>query len=112
MQSGVDATELTIFIHESLRQGGKPLYEEILARARREGMAGATIFRGIEGYGVHRHLHSTRLLDVSDDLPVLIEIVDRPERIARFLDAIAPLIPHGTATLNPVTVVTYRGRSE
>ncbi len=98
---------LRIFIHEALRHHGLYLYEAIVEHARREGMAGATVFRGMEGYGLHRHLHTARLLDVSDDLPIIVEIVDTIERIRAFLPTLDPLIPHGAATLSPVSIVKH-----
>ena len=107
MKSGSEGLRLRIFIHEALRHKGTYLYEAIVAQARREGMAGATAFRGMEGYGLHRHLHTTRLVDISDDLPVIVEIVDTAERIQAFLPTLDPLIPHGAATLSPVSIVKY-----
>lgn len=107
MKSGSEGLRLRVFIHEALRHKGRYLYEVIVEQARREGMAGATVFRGMEGYGLHRHLHTTRLLDVSDDLPVVVEIVDTTERIRQFLPGLEPLIPHGTVTLSPVSIVKY-----
>ncbi len=107
MKSGSEGLRLRIFIHEGLRHTHTYLYEALVEHARREGMAGATVFRGIEGYGPHRHLHTSRLVDVADDLPVIVEIVDTAERIRRFLPTLEPLIPHGAATLSPVSIVTY-----
>ncbi len=107
MKSGSEGLLLRLFVHEALRHEHKPLYQAVVERARREGLAGATVFRGCEGYGRHRHLHTTRLVDVSDDLPVVVEIVDSAEAIQRFLPVLEPLIPHGTATLSPVSIVKY-----
>lgn len=107
LQSGRDGLSLCIFIHEALRHKGAYLYEAIVEQARREGLAGATVFRGMEGYGMHRHLHTTRLVDLSDDLPVVVEIVDTAERIQRFLPILDLLVPHGAATLSPVAIVKY-----
>ena len=70
VRTGREGLRLRIFVHEALRHGHKPLYAAIVALARREGLAGATVFRGMEGYGLHRHLHTTRLVDLSDDLPM------------------------------------------
>ncbi|HEY8287327.1 MAG TPA: DUF190 domain-containing protein [Chloroflexota bacterium] len=105
---GCEGLRLRIFIHEALRHDHKPLYAEIVELARREGLAGAVVFRGIEGFGLHRHLHTTRLLDVSDDLPMIVELVDRTDAIQRFLPLLDGIVPHGTATLSPVRIVTYR----
>jgi uncharacterized protein len=107
MRTGSEGLRLRIFIHEALRDGHQPLYAAIVALARREGLAGATVFRGVEGFGQHRHLHTTRLVDVSDNLPVIVEIVDAAERIRSFLPVLDGLIPHGTATLSPVRIVKY-----
>jgi PII-like signaling protein len=76
MRTASEGLRLRIFVHESLRHQRQPLYAAIVALAHREGLAGAVVFRGIEGFGLHHHLHTTRLVDVSDDLPMIIEIVD------------------------------------
>lgn len=107
MKSGSEGLCLRIFIHEALRHRRKYLYQAIVEHAQREGMAGATVLRGMEGYGLHRHLHTARLVDVSDDLPVIVEIVDSTERIQQFLPTLDSLIPHGTVTLSPVSIVKY-----
>ncbi len=108
MRTGCEGLRLRVFIHEELRYDHKPLYAHIVEMAHREGLAGAVVFRGIEGYGLHRHLHTTRLLDVSDDLPMIVELVDKVEAIRRFLLLLDPIVPHGMATLSPVRIVTYR----
>ncbi len=107
VRTGSEGLRLRLFVHEALRHDHQPLYAAIVALARREGLAGATVFRGIEGFGLHRHLHTTRLLDVSDDLPMIVEIVDTTEAIRRFLPLLDSLVPHGTATLSPVRIVKY-----
>ena len=107
MRTGSAGLRLRIFIHEALRSEHQPLYAAIVQLARREGLAGATVFGGFEGYGLHRRMHTTRLVDVADDLPIIVEIVDTPEAIERFLPFLDALVPHGTATLSPVQVVKY-----
>ena len=107
MRTGSDGLRLRIFVHEALRHGHMPVYAAIVELAHREGLAGATVFRGIEGFGRHRHLHTTRLVDLSDDLPIIVEIVDTSEAIRRFLPLLDQVIPHGTATLSPVHIVKY-----
>lgn len=107
MKSGSDGLRLRVFLDDGLRHKGLYLYQAIVEHARREGMAGATVFRGIEGYGLHRHLHTTRLVDTWGDLPVIVEIIDTAERIHHFLPTLDPLIPHGTVTLSPVSIITY-----
>jgi uncharacterized protein len=99
---------LRIYIHESLRHGHQPLYVALVALARREGLAGATVFRAMEGFGMHRHLHTARLVDVSDDLPMIVEFVDSPPAIRHFIGLLDTMIPHGTAVVSPVQMVTYR----
>ena len=76
---------LTIFVGESDHHGHTPLATEIVQRAHRAGLAGASVFRGIEGYGASNHIHTTRILSLSDDLPIVIIIVDTHEAIQRFL---------------------------
>ena len=107
VRTASEGLRLRIFVHEALRHARKPLYAAIVELARREGLAGAIVFRGIEGYGLHRHLHTTRLVDLSDDLPMIVEIVDTREAIRRFLPLLDQMIPHGTATLSPVHIVKY-----
>jgi uncharacterized protein len=107
-----DGLRLRIFVHEALRHARKPLYAAIVELAHREGLAGATVFRGLEGYGLHRHLHTARLVDLSDDLPMIVEIVDTTEAIRRFLPLLDQLIPQGTATLSPVHIIKYRLRQQ
>ena len=102
---------LTIFIGESDRFGHTPLATELVQRAHAAGMAGASVFRGIEGFGASNHIHTTRLLSLSDDLPVAVVIVDADERIRRFLDELDELITEGLDILDDVEVVKYVGRS-
>jgi PII-like signaling protein len=107
VRTASEGLRLRIFVHEALRHARRPLYAAIVELARREGLAGAIVFRGIEGYGLHRHLHTTRLVDLSDDLPMIVEIVDTSEAIRRFLPLLDQMIPRGTATLSPVHIVKY-----
>lgn len=107
MKRGDDGIRLRIFIDESLRYDHKPLYEHLVERARRDGLAGATVLRGMEGYGAHRRLHTTRLIDVSVDLPVIVELIDSADAIRRFLASLDGVIAHGTATLSPVHIIKY-----
>lgn len=98
-----------IFVGESDRWHGKPLYEAIVLRAREDGIAGATVVRGIEGYGASSHLHTTRLLELSSDLPVVIEIVDQVDRVEAFLPKLDEMVGDGLVTTERVHVVAYRG---
>lgn len=99
---------LRVFIGESDRWHGKPLYEAIVRLAREQGMAGATVLRGIEGFGADSHLHTSRILRLSEDLPVVIEIVDTEDRIDRLLPLLDPMIAEGMVTSERVHIVSYR----
>jgi len=103
-----EAQILRIFIGESDKQHGKPLYEVIVKMAREQGLAGATVLRGVLGFGADSRMHSAKILRLSEDLPVVIEIVDKPERIGAFLPTIDPLIEEGLVTLEKVQVIAYR----
>jgi PII-like signaling protein len=103
---------LRIFIGESDSWHGRPLYQAIVERARAEGLAGATVLRGIEGFGSKSHLHTTRILRLSEDLPVVIEIVDRAERIEAVLPLLDEMIGEGLITLETVQVIAYRPERE
>ena len=102
---------LRIFVGESDTWHGRPLYEVIVWRAREEGIAGATVLRGIEGFGAHSRLHTARILRLSEDLPVVVEIVDTEENIRRVLPALDEMITEGLVTLETVEVITYRAES-
>lgn len=98
---------LRVYVHEWVRHGGRPLYVALVELAQREGLAGATVFRGMEGFGQHRHLHTSRLLDVSDDLPMIVEFVDAEATIRRFAGLLEAYVPHGAAVMASVATVTY-----
>ena len=104
-----EGTLIRVFIGEADTWHGKPLYEAIVLRAREEGMAGATVVRGLEGYGASSRLHTTRLLELSTDLPVVVEIVDTVERSDRLLPILDEMVGDGLVTSERVHVVTYRG---
>ncbi len=103
---------LRIFIGESDHWQDGPLYEAIVRRARERGLAGATVLRGIEGFGASSRLHTARILRLSEDLPVVIEIVDSVEKINTFLDDIDEMITEGLVTSERVDVRMYRAREE
>lgn len=107
-----EAELLRIFIGESDRHHGRPLFEVIVESARARGMAGATVLRGLMGFGAHSRLHSAKILRLSEDLPVLIEIVDTPERIAAFLPELDGMISEGLVTLEKIRVIAYRHGQE
>jgi uncharacterized protein len=100
-----------IYIGEADHADGRPLYQVIVALLRERGIAGATVFRGIEGFGANAHLHTSRLLRLSEDLPILIEVVDEEARLRAVLDELDPIIGDGLVTLERVEVVTYRAGS-
>jgi PII-like signaling protein len=100
---------LRIFIGESDRWHGQPLYEAIVGLVRKEGLAGATVLRGIEGFGADSRLHTSRILRLSEDLPVVIEIVDTADNIDRVLPALDEMVGEGMVTTERVHVIAYRG---
>jgi uncharacterized protein len=103
------ARRITIFIGESDRYHHKPLYAEIVHRAHQRGLAGASVFRGIEGFGASSRIHTSRLLSLSEDLPLAIVIVDTEERTEQFLDEVAELVTGGLVIVDDVHVHTYTG---
>jgi PII-like signaling protein len=102
---------LTIFLGESDHDGRTPLATEIVQRAHKAGLAGASVFRGIEGYGASNHIHTTRILSLSDDLPIAVVIVDTPQAIQAFLPQLDELITEGLVIIDEVEVVEYVGRA-
>jgi uncharacterized protein len=99
---------LRIFVGESDRHDGKPLYEWLVLAAREAGLAGATVLRGIAGFGAHSRLHTAKILRLSEDLPIVVEIVDSRERIEAFLPTVDHAIREGLATVERVQVRLYR----
>jgi len=106
-----DGKLLRIFIGESDKYKGQPLYEWIVLKARDRGMAGATVFRGLEGFGAHSRLHTAKILRLSSDLPIVVEIVDTENKIESFLPLIDDAIGEGLATVERVEVRFYRSGS-
>ena len=99
---------LRIFIGESDKHEGKPLYEWIVLRARQEGLAGATVLRGMMGFGAHSRIHTFKIERLSEDLPIIIEIVDTRDKLERFLAIIDNEIEEGLATLEKAQIHFYR----
>lgn len=99
---------LRIFVSESDVWHGEPLYEAIVRRAKEHGLAGATVLRGIEGFGAHSRIHTARLLRMSEDLPLVIEIVDSEDRIRGVLPMLDEMVSEGLVTLESVEVIAYR----
>jgi CBS domain-containing protein len=107
MQIQGRATRVTIYIGESDRWHGKPLYMALLEHLRRSGAAGATVLRGIAGFGAHSRIHSTSLVDLSADLPIRIEWIDQPEIVDRLLPEVRALVSEGLITREEITVLRY-----
>ncbi len=99
---------LRIYIGENDKHEGLPLFEWIVRTAREQGLAGATVLRGLEGFGAHSRLHTAKILRLSSDLPVIVEIVDSEEKIETFLPTIDEAIGEGLATIEKVEVRFYR----
>ncbi len=99
---------LRVFVGESDRHDGRPLYEWLVHKAREQGLAGATVLRGIEGFGAHSRLHTAKILRLSEDLPIVVEIVDTAEKIEAFLPLVDGAIREGLATLEKVRIRLYR----
>ncbi|GLW25483.1 DUF190 domain-containing protein [Microbispora triticiradicis] len=104
------AQRLTILIGESDRYRHRPLYTEIVHRAHEMGLAGASVFRGIEGFGASSRIHTSRLLSLSEDLPIAVVIVDVPERISAFVAELDELVTEGLVIVDSVEVYRYVGR--
>jgi PII-like signaling protein len=99
---------LRIFVGESDRHGAQPLYTAIVEAARKHGLSGATVFKGIEGFGGHSVVHAARVFDLSSDLPVLIEIVDTEERVRTFIPLLDEMVREGLVTLETVEIIHYK----
>ncbi len=105
------ACRLTVFIGEEDAYNHKPLATEIVHRAQQAGIAGATVLRGIEGFGASNHVHTTRILSLSNDLPIIVVIVDEAERIDAFIPQLDELITEGLVLRDDVEVIKYVGRA-
>ena len=103
---------LRIFVGESDKHEGMALYEWIVRKAREQGLAGATVLRGLEGFGAHSRVHTAKILRLSTDLPIVVEIVDSLENIEAFLPAVDDAIREGLATLERVQIRFYRSGTE
>ncbi|MEV2214122.1 DUF190 domain-containing protein [Streptomyces sp. NPDC050997] len=104
------ALRVTVFVGEHDTWHHKPLYSEIVHRARAAGLAGASVFRGVEGFGASSLIHTSRLLSLSEDLPVAVVIVDDEERVRAFLPQLDELVTEGLVTLDDCEVIRYSGR--
>ncbi len=99
---------LRIYIGESDKTGGKPLYEAIVLKTRELGMAGATVLRGIMGFGANSRVHTAKILEISEDLPLVVEIVDTEENIEKLLPWLDEVVREGLVTLEEIKIVNYR----
>lgn len=108
MQTSGTALLVRVYLGEADRWHGKPLYQAMVERLRERGLAGATVLRGIEGFGARQHLHTTRLLSLSEDLPIVIEAVDTEQKIRAILPELDRMLGDGMITLEAVEVVAYR----
>jgi PII-like signaling protein len=99
---------LRVFVGESDRWEGRPLYEAIVRKVREKGLAGATVLRGMQGFGAHSRIHTTKILRLSEDLPIIIEIVDKAERIEGILPELDRMVTEGLITQERVHVIAYR----
>lgn len=112
MDPGQSAVRLTVIMGDSDQWKHHPAYHEIVERAHAAGLAGVSVFRGIEGFGASRHVHTTRVLSLSEDLPVSIVIIDSQDKIQAFLPQIAELVDGGVVITEPVTVVVHAAHPE
>jgi uncharacterized protein len=108
MQIPEDGYLLRAFVGESDKHGHHPLYEAIVLKAREAGLAGATVTRGVMGFGKHSILHTAKILRLSEDLPMVVEIADSLERIESFLPLLDEMITDGLVTLERVRVIQYK----
>ncbi|HOC72860.1 MAG TPA: DUF190 domain-containing protein [Candidatus Hydrogenedentes bacterium] len=108
MKLPAEACLLRVFIGESDKKDGVPLYEVIVREARARGLAGATATRGFLGFGANSRIHTAKVLRLSEDLPVVVEIVDAEEKIQAFLPELDALVGEGLVTMEKVRVITYR----
>lgn len=99
---------LRVFVGESDRYGARPLYEALVLKAREQGLAGATVVRGLMGFGKHSILHTAKILRLSEDLPMVVEIVDSLEKIEQFLPTLDEMIKDGLVTLENIRVIHYK----
>ncbi len=106
------AKVLSIYIGEGDHLHHRPLYQVIVEKLRESALAGATVMRGIEGYGRHSRIHTAAILRLSEDLPILIQVVDTEERIASVMPFIEEMVSDGLVTLEDVDVIIYRSKAE
>src|SRR5271157_99255 len=108
MQTEANAKRVVVYINSTDQWHGRPLYSAIVQLCEQQGIAGATVVRCVEGYGVHHRLHTTRLLELSSNMPVRIEIVDMPDRIEPLLAALPGMIREGLVTVSDVHILRFQ----
>jgi PII-like signaling protein len=111
MNTPEDGYLLRIFIGESDRHGPRPLYEAVVLKAREAGLGGATVLRGVMGFGKNSVLHTAKILRLSEDLPMVVEIVESLEKIEQFLPVLDEMMGDGLVTIEKVRVIKYEGTS-
>jgi PII-like signaling protein len=107
MRQATEAQLLRIFVGEDKKVAGKPLYQVIVERAKQEKLAGATVLRGLLGFGAHSHMHTHKILRISENLPLVIEIVDSAEKIEKFMEILDEFLIEAYVTLEKVSVYKY-----
>jgi len=112
MRTEGQAHLLRIFVNESDRYEGRAVYETIIRAAREQGLAGATALRAMEGFGAGGRIHSVKVLHLSEDVPIVVEIIDTPERIAAFIPTLDKIVAEGIVTLEKIHILTYRRNAE
>ncbi len=110
MNGPTQGTLLRVYIGESDRWEGRSLHQALVEEAKRQGLAGATVLQGIMGYGAHSRVHTARLVDISPDLPIVVEFVDEEAKIQAFLPTVHTMVREGLVTLERVSVLMYRHR--
>lgn len=112
MHMSGEALLLRVFVGESDRHGARPLYEVIVLEARQAQLAGATVLKGVMGFGANSRVHTAKILRLSEDMPMVIEIVDTAEKIRAFLPRLDRLVGEGLVTMESVDVIWYRGNAQ
>ena len=112
MKTEGEALRLRVYVNESDRIDGRPVYEAIIRAAKDQGLSGATALRGIEGFGVSGRVHSVKVLRLSEDVPIVVEILDSAERISKLLPVLESLVAEGAMSLEKIHLVTYRRDAE
>lgn len=110
MRAGSTALQLTVYVEESAQFHRRPVYTEIVHRAHQAGLAGASVLRGIEGFGSSQHIHTTRILSLTENLPLAVIMIDDEDRIRSFLPQLDEVVGRGLVTITEVEVVKYVGR--